>query len=70
MPQTSLVDLSQARNTASAPRLYPSHILITAAEADGLLDYMEHQYVRQPDHPALSQLLHRLERIRHGSVGW
>jgi|GEM_PF-3673623 len=68
MPQC--LDLSQAIRAAPAPRLYPSHILITAAEADDLLDYMEHQYVRQPDHPALSQLLHRLERIRQGSVGW
>lgn len=68
MPQpASCLDVSQA---ISMSALYPSHVLITAAEAEDLLDYMQHQYVCQTDHPALWQLLDRLARIRQGSVGW
>ena len=50
-------------------KLFPSHVLISAHEAEDLIDYMRDQYLNQNKHPALHELLQRLGRLLEGSVG-
>ena len=45
------------------PKRLPSHVLISAEEAEALLMYMRDQYLSKQTHPALHQLLERLDRL-------
>lgn len=47
-------------------KLFPSHVLISAQEAEDLMAYMRDQYLNQNKHPQLHALLQRLDRLATG----